>query len=138
LALAILSIAPIRSMAFSSVSDQHKAAHFQFDNGDAAEITCNRDRENCSISVRIYGRTHKFAPDVTATIGPILPDRFDLVRVQEQPEEFGMGLRIWCSEAMMSTAADVECYANVTVRNGKVVSVSPYYIRPQFVDASGR
>ena len=138
LALAMLVMAPLKVAAFSSVTDQHKAVHVQFDNGDAAEIACNRDRENCSISVRIYGRTHKFAPDVTAAIGPIVPDRFDLIRVQEQPEEFGLGLHLWCNEEMMRTAADVQCYANVTVRDGKVVSVSPYYLRPQFVNASGR
>ena len=78
-------MAPLGAAAFSSVSDQHTAARFQFDNGDAAEITCNRDGDNCAISVRIYGRAHNFAPDVTATIGPVVPDRFDLVRVQEQP-----------------------------------------------------
>jgi hypothetical protein len=81
--------------------------------------------------VQVDGKKYTFVPADNPGLKSIMPNFFELARLG--PGEFGMGLRLWCSKAIMENHADTECYANVTVKNGKISSFDPYYIRRDFI-----
>lgn len=122
---------------FSSTTDASKNIYMTFDNGDTGEIKCDAARSNCRIKINIYKHIRELPGESTAAIGELIPDYLELVPVQQSPEEFGLGVHLWCPEKIMATTADVECYANVTVREGKITAVRPYFIRKQVVRNPG-
>ena len=104
-----------------------------FERGDKVDIICDGMTEKCRLAVDVFGRVRNLSTKEISAIGKIVPDHIELVPLDDKTLEYGLNLHLICSEAITKKNAAYRCYANLTVRDSKVVSVSRIVIKEEYV-----